>query len=440
MYAMTNCNHNEISFPPCQDLDVEAKFVDQNITSDGGILLLRAIDNKLKLTEQLAAVLPDSRHPDYIEHTLESMLKQRIYGIALGYEDLNDHDSLRHDLAFQTSAEKTEVLASSPTLCRFENNADRATSVSLSQQLVEQFITSFNTPPTELILDFDPTDDEVHGNQEGKHYHGYDGHHCFLPLHVYCARQLLVSYLRPSNIDGAKHVWAILALLVKRLRQQWPTVKIIFRADGGLCRDKILNWCERHGIGYITGIARNVRLVQATKGLIVRAEQDFERTGLTQRLFDQVFYAAKTWKRERKIIVKAEHTEQGQNPRFIVTNLDGLPQDLYEQNYCARGEMENRIKEIKLDCHSGRTSCRNWWANQFRLLLSSFAYVLLESVRRIALVKTELADARCSIIRLKLLKAGAVIKKNTRRIQFLLSEYFPWKREFMVVAHYLSSG
>lgn len=436
MYPTTK----QISFPGFDDYKISAEFADEAVTSDGGILLLREIDRKLGLSKQLAKNITERRDPTRIVHSLQSMLQQRIFGLSLGYEDLNDHDNLRHDPAFQTSAERDESLASSPTLCRLENAVTRQDIIQMCKAIVEQFINSYSLPPQELILDFDPTDNEVHGHQEGSHYHGYYQHFCFLPLKVYCGHRLLVSYLRPSNIDSAKHAWAILSLLVKRFRQVWPHVKIIFRGDGAFCRDKIMRWCEKNNVGYIIAIGKNKRLIDKAKGLIVRAEQDFENTEQKQRLFDQIYYAAKSWNIERKVVVKAEHNEKGPNPRFIVTNLDGLPQYLYDTGYCKRGDMENRIKELKLDCSSNRNSCHRYLANQFRLLLSASAYILIEGLRRIALSKTHLAKAQCSTIRLSLLKIAAMVIRKSNQVRFILSAHFPNKDIFNHASIAIQSG
>jgi hypothetical protein len=291
-----------------------------------------------------------------------------------------------------------------------------------------------------LILDFDATDDPVHGNQEGRFFHGYYDHYCLLPLYVFCGDQLLVSYLRPSQIDGARHAWAILALLVKRLREVWPEVRIIFRGDSGFCRHHMLTWCERKGVGYIMGIAKNNTLLRCISEPMQWVQELADLTGEKQREFYQFHYAAGTWKRRRKVIAKLEVSAQGQNPRFIVTNLEGDKQHLYDDHYCARGDMENRIKEQQLGLFADRTSAHDWWANQFRLLLSSLAYVLMEGIRRLGLKGTELAPAQMSTIRLKLLKIGAVILRNTRRIRFLLSSAYPYQTLFFEVAARLKPG
>ena len=277
-------------------------------------------------------------------------------------------------------------------------------------------------------------------SQEGRFFHGYYDAYCFLPLYVFCGDQLLVSYLRPSRIDGAKHAWAILALLVKRLRQSWPKVRIIMRADSGFCRHRILRWCERRGVGYIVGLARNKRLQRLVEEDFAHVEQRFNETGEKQRQFLDLRYGAKSWRCRRAVIAKLEITAKGRNPRFIVTNLNGDAQTLYDRIYCARGDMENRIKEQQLGLFADRTSAHHWWANQFRLLLSSLAYVLMEALRRLALRDTELANAQVGTIRLKLLKIGAVVLRNTRRIRFLLSSAYPYQTLFQTVVERLSPG
>lgn len=429
---MTKCIKEKLTLPSCQGRIVEAEFVEEEVTSDGGVLLLREIDRKIKLTLELSKIIPDSRNQNMITHSLISMLQQRIYGIALGYEDLNDHGTLRNDPALQTAVARIDSLASSPTLCRLENRANRKMIFDSNKLMVEKFIESFNVPPTEITLDFDATEDEVHGHQENRHFNGYYECYCFLPLHVFCGNQLLVSYLRPSNSDGAKHSWAILSLLVKRIREAWPEVNIIFRGDSGFCRDPMLRWCERQQVTYIVGIGQNNRLNSMSLGTQKLAEESYNKAKEKQRIFSEFQYAAKSWNTERRVIAKSEHTEKGANPRYIVTNERRFtPQELYEKNYCGRGDMENRIKEIKRGVFSDRTSCHKWWPNQLRLIFSSMAYILMESMRRIALKNTELATAQCETIRLKLYKIGAIILRNTRRIRFLLSSNYPKQELFL---------
>ena len=436
---MTNRSRDQLEFPGCKGRKVEVEFSGGDVTSDGGVLLLRQADRRLGLTARMAKAVDDPRNPALCDHSQLSMLRQRVYGLALGYEDLNDHATLRVDPAIQTAVERDTDLASSPTLCRFENRADRRAALAIHEVLVETFIASFAEPPTELILDFDATDDPVHGKQEGRSFHGYYDHYCFLPLYVTCRDQLLVSYLRPANIDGAKHAWAILALLVKRLRQAWPNARIIFRADSGFCRWRMLRWCERRGVYYIVGLAKNKRINEKAARQIEGAGKRFEATGRKQRLFGNLRYAAHTWDRERRVIARIEHNAKGSNPRYVVTNLPGRSRWLYEKLYCARGEMENRIKE-QMQLFSDRTSAHRWWPNQFRLLLSSLAYVLMETIRRLGLKGTKLARAQVATIRLKLLKIGAVVVRNTRRVRFLLSSAHPQQDLFRLAVHRLDSS
>jgi hypothetical protein len=436
---MTNRSKEQLSFPGCKGRKVEADFSGGDVTSDGGVLLLRQVDRLLGLTASVSDLLEDPRRRASCEHDQLSLLRQRVYGLALGYEDLNDHDALRGDPAIQTAVDRDSDLASSPTLCRWENRASRESAVEMHRVLVEQFIASFKAPPEELVLDFDATDDSVHGRQEGRFFHGYYDSYCFLPLYVFCGDQLLVAYLRQANIDGAHHAWAILALLVKRFRAEWPDVRIVFRADSGFCRWRMLRWCERKDVGYIVGLAKNKRINKQAAALIDQVREQFEATGEKQRLFGNLRYGAKSWDRERRVIARIEHEARGSNPRYVVTNLRGRSKRLYEQLYCARGEMENRIKEQQM-LFADRTSAMRWWPNQLRLLLSALAYTLLEAIRRMALSGTRLARAQVVTIRLKLLKIGAVILRNTRRVRFLLASACPHQDLFRLVARRLEPG
>ena len=440
---MTNSNQLSFEFPPLKTVQtsrkIEVNFSGGEVTSDAGVILLREIDRKLQLTKEFSKHLPDSRDPQFVEHTTLHMLRQRVYGLCLGYEDLNDQRSLRTDTLIQTAVGKDTVLASPSTLCRFENRSDRTSAVAFHKILLEKFVLSFKSPPTELILDFDATDDLVHGNQVGRFFHGYYRNYCFLPLYVFCGDQLLVSYLRPSNIDGAKHAWAISSLLVRRLRKAWPGVKIIFRGDSGFCRHRMLRWFERYGIEYVVGLPSNSRLSELTKVFTLQVEGEFNKTYLKQKRFSEFSYGANTWKAQRRVIVKAEHTDLGANTRYIVTNMTTDPQRLYESVYCGRGNMENRIKEQQLDLFADRTSCHNWWPNQFRLLLSSLAYVLMETLRREGLKQTELSQTQVGTIRLKILKIGAVIIRNTKRIKIFISSHYPYQNLFREVSQSLMS-
>ena len=437
---MTKCYQRSFEFPRVNRRIVEARFDGGDITSDGGVLLLRQADRLTGLSDSIARALSDPRRQASCDHDVPGLVRQRLYAIALGYEDLNDHDGLRQDVALQTAVERDQWLASASTLCRFENRADRGTAWRLHEVLLDQFIASCKRAPKKLILDFDATDDPVHGEQDGRFFHGYYRHYCFLPLYVFCGHQLLVSYLRPSNIDGAKHSWAILSLLVKRLRQVWPKVRIIFRGDGGFCRWKMLRWCDHHEVGYIIGLAKNKCLNRLTASLQDEAAACFAATGHKVRWFTDFQYAARSWDGARRVIAKIEHSQHGVNPRYVVTNLEGDAKQLYDKLYCARGDMENRIKENQLDMFGDRTSCQHWWPNQFRLLLASLAYTLIEAIRRIALKGTELANAYVGTIRLKLFKIGAVILKNTRRIRFLLASGCPYKELYFLAANRLAPG
>ncbi len=434
---MTNCTSSSIQFSPLNRKKVEAKFTGGEITSDGGLLLLREVDKPLGFTKQLSMLITDERHTGYVEHTIENLLKQRIYAIAASYEDLNDHDHLRKDLCFQTAVGREVNLASSSTISRFENSIDRQSLVRFSQCLVEQFIAQHKKLPKELILDFDPTDNEIYGHQNERHYHGYYKHYCFLPLHVFCGHHLLVSLLRPSNIDGAKYAGAILRLLVKRLRQEWPNVKIIFRGDCAFARNRILYWCERHHVFYVVGMSTNSRLKKLATNLVKQAENEYKQTQEKQRLFAEYDYAAESWKNKRRVIAKVECHDKGDNLRFLLTNMNNTPQGIYDDDYCPRGDMENGIKQLKLDLYFDRNSCTDFLANQFRLLLSSMAYILVYELQRTHLCETQFKKSYCRTIRLKLFKVGAVILKNTRPVQLLLSSAYPYQNEFITAAHSL---
>ncbi len=437
---MTKCTQAAFDFPPVKRRRVEAEFSGGDVTSDGGVMLLRQADRRTGLMKAIDTVIPDPRDPELITHSQLSLLRQRVYGLALGYEDLNDHENLRTDPAIQTAVDRDTHLGSQSTLCRLEQRSNRAAAVAMHRVLVEQFIASFDAPPEELILDFDATDDPVHGRQEGRFFHGYYDQYCFLPLYVFCGDQLLVAYLRRSNIDAAQHAWAILSLLVKRLRQAWPQVQITFRGDSGFCRWRMLAWCERHNVGYIVGIARNGCLLEEIDVHLEHAARVHAHLHEKVRWFTTFRYAAGSWDHARKVIAKIEHTDKGANPRFVVTNLKGDPETLYTDVYCARGDMENRIKEQQLGLFADRTSCHAWWPNQFRLLLSSLAYVLMETIRRLALKGTELARTQVTTLRLKLLKVGAVILRNTRRVRFLLSSAYPHQEIFRLAAARLTAG
>ena len=411
---MTKCTTPSASFPRCKGRQVIARFDGGDVTSDGGILLLRQLDREMGLTRAVARRLSDERDAQRCLHRTETLVRQRVFGLALGYEDLNDHQALRHDIALQTAVDTDGVLASQSTLCRFEQQADRDWAITIHEEMIEQFIRSFRRPPKKpLYLDFDATADRVHGQQLGRHFNGYYNHYIFLPLFVFCGDQLLVSYLRPAYRDAAHHAGAILALLVRRLRQAWPEVKVVFRGDSGFCRPLILSWCERHGVDYIVGLAGNPRLAKLALDIDYESAIRFEKTREKQRVFGFIEYAAKSWKkRRRKVVVKSETSWRGFNTRYV------------EQQFL----------------FSDRTSCHEWWPNQYRLLLSGLAYLLLERLRRIYLKRTAFAQAQVNTIRLKLLKIGAVITRNTRTIRLMLSSQYPEQDLFLKLASKLVPG
>jgi hypothetical protein len=434
---MTQCNREPLVFSSLGPKSIVADFLGGRLTSDAGAILLREVGERIGLFEAISDVIPDPQHPVFIIHDQKSMIAQRVIAIALGYEDLNDHQTLRSDPALQLAAgcvpDEELTLASPPTLCRLENRIDRKTMVQIAGVLVDQFIASNLQAPEHLILDFDATDDQIHGHQEGRFFHGYYDNYCYLPLYVFCGDELVTSYLRPSKIDASKHTRALLKLLVRRLRQAWPDVKITIRADSGFCRWRLMRWCDSNGIGYVLGLAKNKVLERMAADWINRAERDFKKTGQPQRAFGTFAYQAGSWDRRRRVIVKAERTAQGPNPRFIVVNVPGDPQELYEDVYCQRGDMENRIKEQQLDLFADRTSCHRFLANQFRVLLSSAAYVLVQALRRIALPQTDLEKAQVGTIRLKLFKVAARVVVSARRVVFHLATSYPYQDQFRAI-------
>ena len=426
---MPNCTEeigaSKIDFGRVGRRVVEGCFDGGSMTSDGGVMLLGETDRKLGLLDAAARCIPDPRNPLLIKHAVRDMLRQRVYGLALGWEDLIDHGSLREDVAMQTAIGVEREVASAPTLCRLENWADKRTAWQLHQVLVDQFIASFKEPPQELVLDFDATDNPLHGQQEGRFFHGYYDCYCYLPLYVFCGQQLLCAYLRPSRIDGAKHAAAILKLLVTRLRQTWPQVKIVFRGDSGFCRQRILNYCERADVHYLVGLARNTRLEQMTEFVELAMKDAYEASGIKQRELGEFVYAAQSWACERRVITRLECGPQGTNPRYVVTNLTGDPKALYDDLYCQRGEAENRIKEAQVGLFATRTSCQHFQSNQLRVLLAALGYVLIERLRALALQGTTLANAQVDTLRIKLLKVAAVVTRNTRRIRLYLASNWP---------------
>lgn len=439
---MAECTTKSLGFASLGRKKIQADFAGGQLTSDAGSLLLREVDKRLGLIEAIDSCIPDPRDPRYVQHSQRSMLAQRIMAIALGYEDLNDHQTLRNDWLFQTVTERgidpEQALASTPTLWRLEERVNQESMVKIAEVFVDLWLKSYQQPPTQIILDFDATDTPLYGQQENRFFHGYYDCYCYLPLYVFCGDQLLVPYLRPSKIDAARHSRGILKLLVDKIRRVFPDVQIIIRADSGFCRHKMMRWCDRNGIYYLLGIAKNPVLLEKAQPWTIPARWHHERTGQKQRLFGSFSYAAATWDRQRRVIIKAEHSSHGENPRFVVTNLPGEEQFLYDQVYCQRGDMENRIKEQQLYLFADRASSHDFRANQFRLILSSAAYVLMETLRREGLKNTKMAKAQAHTIRNKLLKVAAVIQVSTRRIVFHLASGYPYKELFVKLLSHLT--
>jgi len=464
----TECTPSQMEFQGLGRRKVVAAFDGGHISSDGGALLLRETDERFGITSQLASCFTDHRDSDLIEHDVMELLRQRIYGIALGYEDLNDHDDLMRDPLLAVALGKADpegkerrrksdvgkALASSSTLNRLELTKSNATAQErykkivcdgkqLEALLVELFLDSFEKAPEEIILDFDATDDPLHGTQEGRFFHGYYNCYCYLPLYVTCGDHLLAAKLRTSNRDGADGSTELLAYLVERIRQRWSNVRIILRGDSGFARDGLMNWCEENNVYYVLGLAKNQRLLKLIETQMSEAKTLHQQTEQAARVFTHFFYRTKdSWSRSGHVIAKAEHLDKGANPRFIVTNLPeeySTPKALYENTYCARGEMENRIKEQQLDLFADRTSCHTMQANQLRLWFSSFAYVLVSALRRVALKETRMAKSTCGTIRLKLLKIGAQVMISVRRFVVHFASACPYQDVFQEALHALQA-
>ena len=346
---MPKCTDGRIDFGRFGRRVVEADFSGGDLSSDGGLLLLRQVDQHLGLSRAAAAAIPDPRDPERIEHRLRDLLAQRLYALCCGYEDLNDHQVLRGDVLLQTAVGRDQALASAPTFSRLENRATRAQAWALHRVLLEQFVASFQQAPKELVLDVDASDVPLHGNQELAQFHAYYDSHCYLPLYVFCGQAMLACLLRPSQIDAARHAPAVIKLLVTELRRRWPKTRFIVRGDSGFCRRRLLQWCERSGVGYVIGLARNARLHAAVELAEASLAEAYAASGTKQRLIGEFAYAAKSWGRERRVITRLEYGTLGTNPRFIVTNLGHDAAYLYDTVYCQRGEAENRIKEAQLD-------------------------------------------------------------------------------------------
>jgi hypothetical protein len=458
----TQCTQQTFEFLALGRREVVARFDGGPITSDAGGLLLREVEERTGIIRQLADCFTDYRDEDRLEHSVEELLRQRIFGLALGYEDLNDHDQLRYDPLMATLVGKRDptggdrlrkrdrgkALAGRNTLNRLELTPRRADKKSRYKKIVadagqiesffvDVFLQLHRKPPKRIVLDFDATDDPVHGDQLGKFFHGYYGNYCFLPLYIFCGDHLLASKLRPADIDAAAGSVKQLARIVEQIRRRWPDVEIVVRGDSGFCRENLMAWCENNGVDYILGLAKNKRLGRILGKELHQAKQQFEATGQAARVFKDFTYCTrKSWSRSRRVIGKAEHLRKGANPRFVVTSLAAEQFDartLYEDEYCARGEMENRIKEQQLYLFADRTSASSMRANQLRLWFSSVAYTLLQVIRDFGLTGTELARARCDTIRLKLLKIGALVRVTVRRIYLSMAESYPYEALFATV-------
>ena len=455
----TECTAGQLEFHGLGRRAVVGAFDGGRISSDSGGLLLREVEQRTGILQRLSGCFVDHRDPDQIEHTLESLIKQRVMGLALGYEDLNDHDALRQDplLALLSDVadpsgqgrrrrqDKGCALAGKSTLNRLEltpGDADAgsrykkivADAAAMDALLLEVFLEAYEAPPEEIILDVDATDDPVHGHQEGRFFHGYYREYCYLPLYIFCGEQLLCARLRRADQDAAAGTREELARIIESIRLRWPETRILVRGDSGFCREDLMGWCEAQDVDYVFGLAKNSRLKAAIAAELCAAQAQYEASGEAARLFKEFRYQTrKSWSRERRVIGKAEHLAKGENPRFVVTSLSPgrmAARAVYEELYCARGEMENRIKEQQLALFADRTSTHEMRSNQLRLYFSSFAYVLIQTLRRLGLKGTVLAKAQCDTIRLKLFKIGAHIRLSVRRVCIAFSESYPYVELF----------
>jgi hypothetical protein len=432
---------------------VEAAFDGGSLSSDGGALLLGATDRALALVDRFAGCFRDQRRAGLVEHEVRTLVGQRIFGQALGYEDLNDHDWLRHDpvmaaLVGKLAARRRDCApaAGKSTLNRLELSGTEPTRyhkighdpAAIEALFVDLFVDAHESAPQQIVLDLDATDDPIHGGQEGRFFHGYYGGYCYLPLYIFCGRHLLAAKLRPANIDGAAGSLEEVSRIVGQIRARWPAVRIVLRADSGFARDALMTWCEASRVHYLFGLARNARLVAQIEAELAEAAAESGASGRPARRFkDFIWTTHKSWSCRRRVVGKAEWTQGEANPRFVVTSLDlqdGDARTLYEDFYCARGEMENRIKECQLDLFADRTSAATMQANQLRLWFASMAYVLLDGLRRIGLKATRLANASCGSIRLKLFKVAALVRISVRRVKISIASRHPWQRDW-AIAH-----
>jgi hypothetical protein len=462
----TDCIPQQLEFQGVGRRRVVASFDGGTLSSDGGALLLGEVERRRGILRQFAACFRDRRHPALIEHSIEALVSQRVLGLALSYEDLNDHEVLRSDPLLATLAGKADptgsdrrrqedrgkALAGKSTLNRLELGAqtqDRYHKISLDEQavdrfLVEVFLSAHEQAPASIVLDLDATDDPVHGEQEGRFFHGYYGGYCYLPLYIFCGSHLLCARLRPSDRDASAGARGEVERIVGQIRERWPEVKIILRGDSGFAREELMAWCEQQGVAYVFGLARNARLQRILGADLAQAKTLAEASGKAERRYrDFSYQTRKSWSQARRVIGKAEHLPKGANPRFVVTSLSSElwePAPLYEQLYCARGEMENRIKEQQLCLFADRTSSHWMKSNQLRLWFSSVAYILLSELRRLGLAGTDLARARCDTIRIQLLKIGAQVRVSVRRVCVSLSSSYPYAELFTQVIRHLRAG
>ena len=445
----TECSADLFGFTPVEGRKVVAAFDGGTMTSEAGAMLLGATDGQIRLIERFAGCFTDHRAADLVVHEVASLVGQRVFGIALGYEDLIDHDQLRHDPVMAVLGGKLEArradcapLAGKSTLNRLELSRPEPTryhkisydAAAVEGLFVDLFLDAHAVPPPQITLDLDATDDPLHGHQEERFFHGYYDNYCYLPLYVFCGRHLLAAKLRPANIDASAGSIEEMARIVAQIRQRWPKVRILLRADSGFAREALMVWCENNGVDFLFGLAKNARLNAEIESELAAAQEQSQRTGRSARRFkDFTWQTRKSWSRERRVVAKAEWTEGKANPRFVVTSLareEHEARHLYEKLYCARGEMENRIKECQLDLYADRTSAHTMRANQLRLWFASMAYVLICALRRIGLAHTQFARASCGTIRLKLLKIGAPVRTSARRIKLAMPSAFPYQADY----------
>jgi hypothetical protein len=446
-----------------------ASFDAEHITSDGGLVLLERVDRRFGLMHRFANCFVDHRHPELIEHELEQLLRQRVFGIGCGYEDLNDHAALRDDPLMaavvgkadplgrdrREQKDKGHPLASPSTLNRLELTPADATADSryrkvvydaekIADLFVEMFLDAHPKRPKEIVLDLDSTDDLIHGTQEGRFFHGYYGNYCYLPLYIFVGDFLLCAKLRTSDIDGSAGSLDEVKRIVARIQKRWPKTKFVLRADSGFARDEIMTWCEANEVDYIFGLAKNARLEKMIVAELETVKQEAAKTGAAARMFRELRYRTlDSWNCERRVVAKAEHLGEKSNPRFVVSSFSTERYDarsLYEDLYCARGDMENRIKECQTDMFAGRTSAASMRANQLRLWFAAFAYVLICALRRIGLAGTAMAVATCGTIRLKLLKIGALVTTSVRRIKIAMASSCPYQDVFAHAYQRLSAA